>query len=137
MPEHANTPTANPPSTDRPARGEFLSEFSLRKVAAPSGCPFSILGLAIGKGSSPLEVLVAEATSEPNVPQVHAVWKARQGGRAAPLMLAVLDGDKATLCGPTGDEPATFAGIERGQAERLCCEALDQPDRHARRGTAH
>src|SRR5208282_6599535 len=40
--------------------------------------PFSIVGLAIGKGASPLEVLVAESASAPNIPQVRSVWKARQ-----------------------------------------------------------
>ncbi len=109
----------------------FLDGLQLRSIALPVGCPFTILGLAIGKGATPLEVLAAESSVEPNLPQVRAVWKARQGGRAAPLILVVLHDGKATLCGPSGDEPATYSGVERGQAERLCREALEKPDRHA------
>jgi hypothetical protein len=131
MPDTANKPAENPPSPGRPVSSEFLSEFSLRKVAPPSGCPFAILGLAIGKGASPLEVLAAASVTEPALPQVRSVWKARQGGRAAPLLLVVLNGEKAALCGPSGDEPPTYSGVEIGQAERICREALEQPDRHA------
>jgi integrase len=50
--------------------------------------------LAIGKGATPLEVLAAESSVEPNLPQVRSVWKARQGGRAAPLLLVVLHDGK-------------------------------------------
>src|SRR5437867_2108699 len=131
MPDTANKPAENPPLPGRPDRSKFLSEFSLRKVAPPSGCPFAILSLAIGKGASPLEVLAAESAAEPALPQVRSVWKARQGGRAAPLLLVVLNGHTAVLCGPSGDEPPTYSGVEVGQAERICREALEQPDRHA------
>jgi hypothetical protein len=115
--------------TESPNR--FLDGVQLRSVTLPVGCPFTILGLAIGKGAPALEVLAAESSVQPNLPQVRAVWKTRQGGRAAPLILVVLHDGKATLCGPSGDEPATYSGVERGQAERLCREALEKPDRHA------
>src|SRR5690348_15546940 len=105
----------------------FLAGLQLRSVALPSGCPFTIIGLAIGKGATPLEVLAIESSGDPNIPQVRAVWKTRQGGRAAPLILAVLHDGKATLCGPSGDEPATYSGLERGQTERICREALEKP----------
>ena len=109
---------------------KFLDGLQLRSIALPSGCPFTIIGLAIGKGATPLEVLGAESSVEPNLPQVRSVWKTRQGGRAAPLILAVLHDGKATLCGPSGDEPATYSGVEFGQAERVCREALEKTDRH-------
>src|SRR5687768_14251350 len=103
----------------------------LRPVASPLNCPFSIRGLALGLGTSPLEVLVADSTREPRVADVRGVWQGRQGGRAAPLLLLVFDREKATLCGPTGDEPPVATNLDPGQAERLCREALSQPDRHA------
>jgi len=130
MAEHTNKSAELFPPSGHPEHREFLGELPLRKIALPAGCPFTILGLAIGKGTTPLEVLAAESPVEPNLPQVRAVWKTRQGGRAAPLILAVLHDGKATLCGPSGDEPATYSGVERGQAERICREALEKPDRH-------
>src|SRR5205809_8034949 len=67
----------------------FLSSLDLRTVAPLKGCPFSLSGLALGKGASPLEVLVASSKSQPPLPDVRAAWRERQGGRAAPLLLAV------------------------------------------------
>jgi len=98
------------PSAGHPAQREFFDELSLRTIALPPGCPFTILGLAIGRRAAPLEVLAAETSVEPNLSQIRAVWKRRQGGRAAPLILAVLHNEKATLCGSSGDEPATYSG---------------------------
>jgi hypothetical protein len=42
-----------------------------------------------------------------------------------------LYGEQAALCGPAGDDPPVRLGVDRGQAERLCRAAVDQPDRHA------
>ncbi len=109
----------------------FLSGVSLRPIPGPRDCPFKILGLAIGKGASPLEVLIVESNSEPNLLQVRTLWESRQGGRAAPLILVVVHQDQAVLCGPSGDEPPTYSGVEIGQAECICREALDKLDRHA------
>jgi len=39
-------------------------------------------------------------------------------------------GDEVGLCGPSGEEPPVYRGVDRGQAERVCEVALDQPDRH-------
>lgn len=49
----------------------------------------------MGQGTSPLEVLVAENLAQPGAPDLRAVWQSRQAGRAAPLLLVVLPGDKA------------------------------------------
>jgi hypothetical protein len=117
------------PPPGGPAQREFMGGLSLRKTALPPACLFTLLGLAIGKGATPLEVRAAQSSGGPNRPQVRAVWKTRQGGRAAPLILAVLHDGKATLCGPSGDEPATYSGVERGQAERICRKALAVADR--------
>jgi hypothetical protein len=46
------------------------------------------------------------------------------------VLLVALQSDEAALCGPSGDDPPVRTGIDRGQAERLCRAALDQPDRH-------
>lgn len=109
----------------------FLQELPLRPVTPPDGCPYRILGLAVGSGASALEVLIATNASEPRLPDIRSTWHARQKGRAAPLLLVVRYGAKVTLCGPTGDDPPIYRHLDEGQAERLCRHALSQPDRHA------
>jgi len=110
---------------------DFLSGVALRRVRMPPGIPFRPIGLALGVGASALEVVVASHQGEPALPSIRSAWKARKGGRAAPLLLVVLYGDKAALCGPAGDDAPAYVGLDPGQVERICREALDQPDRHA------
>jgi hypothetical protein len=109
----------------------FLSGVQLRPVTLPSDSPFQPLGLALGGGTPALEVLVVTSASPPRVPQIRNSWRARHGGRPAPLLLVVLHGGRAALCGPAGDEPTVFEQVDLGQAERMAREALAQPDRHA------
>ncbi len=109
----------------------ILPDLGLRPVKLPENFPYPSLGLAIGNGPSALEVLVTTATTEPKLPTVRSAWKARNAGRAAPLMLVVLHNRKATVCGPAGDDPPAYPNVDIGQAERICREALEQPDRHA------
>jgi hypothetical protein len=109
----------------------FLDGVTLRKVAVPSGASFNSIGLALGQGMSPIEVLVASSQSQPNPAALRSAWKARNAGRAAPLLFVALHNDRASLCGPAGDDPPAYLNLERGQVERICREALDQPDRHA------
>ncbi|MDI7267295.1 MAG: hypothetical protein QME96_04810, partial [Myxococcota bacterium] len=109
----------------------FLDDAPLRPVSLPSGVPFAAVGLALGRGASPLEILVASGSAAPNAPTLRSAWKARNAGRAAPLLLVVLHGDRASLCGPAGDDPPAYLALDRGQVERICREALEQRDRHA------
>ena len=111
----------------------FLADFDLRDVTLPPGCPFRLGGLALGQGPSPLEVLAVAAGGVPSAPKVRSLWKERSRGRAAPMLLVVLFDDRAVFCGPAaaGGDPPVHAPVERAQAERLCVEALEQPDRHA------
>src|SRR5262249_35480363 len=55
----------------------------------------------------------------------------RNGKRAAPLLVLVLHAGRAAVCGPAGDDPPAYPNLEPGQVERVCREALGQPDRHA------
>ncbi len=109
----------------------FLDGISLRPVSLPTGAPFIALGLALGQGTSPLELLVTTSAVPPNATTLRSAWKARNAGRAAPLLLVVLHAERASLCGPAGDDPPAYLGLDRGQVERICREALEQPDRHA------
>jgi hypothetical protein len=109
----------------------FLEGIPLRQITLPSSAPLAALGLALGQGASPLEVLVVSNTATPNAAALRSAWKVRNAGRAAPLLLVVLHGERASLCGPAGDDPPAYLGLDRGQVERICREALEQPDRHA------
>lgn len=112
-------------------RQRFLHGIDLRPASLQDASGLQSVGLALGSGPSPLEVVVATADRPVGVPTVRAAWKSRHRGRAAPVMLAVLRDHTASLCGPTGDDPAVYLDVDAGQAERICREALQQPDRHA------
>ncbi|MDD3643485.1 MAG: hypothetical protein PHQ19_08500, partial [Candidatus Krumholzibacteria bacterium] len=112
-------------------RSRFLAGIALRPVRVAGSLPFEVVGLALGQGASPLEVLVAESAAPPPSTALRSAWKTRNAGRAAPLLLIVLHQDRASLCGPAGDDPPAYPGLDRGQVERVCREALEQPDRHA------
>jgi hypothetical protein len=109
---------------------EFLGGHPLRPVTFPAGT-LDAVGLALGLGPSALEVLIAACATDPNPAALRSAWRARNAGRAAPLLLVALHGQKASLCGPTGDDPPAYVALDRGQVERICQEALEQPDRHA------
>ena len=96
----------------------FLGNLDLRPVSLPAGTSFRLVGLAIGQGASPLEVLVVEDDDAPASKRLRTLWKERNKGRAAPLLVVLLFGDRAVLCGPSasGDDPPVHAPIERGQA---------------------
>ena len=84
----------------------------------------------IGSGSAGLEVVFARTAGSPKA-QLPDLWKARHGGRPAPVLVALQDaGERIWLCGPDrqGNNAPIHEGLETGQAKRLCEEALAQPD---------
>ena len=109
----------------------FLEGIELRPVKLDSHASLRPVGLALGQGGSPLEVLVASSPRAPNSTTLRSAWKSRNAGRAAPLLLVVLHGEGVSLCGPAGEDPPAYLGLDRGQVEWICREALDQADRHA------
>src|SRR5207237_9689639 len=96
----------------------FLVGIPLRPVTLPAASPFNAIGLAIGEGPSPLELLITTSASPPNATTLRSAWKARSAGRAAPLLLVALHADRASLCGPAGDDPPAYLGFDRGQIAR-------------------
>ena len=74
------------------AQVSFLDGVTLRHVSLPPAVPFSAVGLALGQGTPPLEVVVASNAAPPNATALRSAWKARNAGRAAPLLLVVLHG---------------------------------------------
>ena len=110
---------------------EFLSDLASRVWAPVTGHGFTPAGLFLGHGAHGLEVAVARSPHAPTRSAVLDCWKARKGGRAAPVLLVVLHPGGAALCGAAGETPPVHPEMDVGQVERLCRETLAQPDRHA------
>ena len=108
----------------------FLEELTPRPWKATSR-EIEPYGLFIGAGANALEIVVGSAIHQPARSTLLAAWKARRGGRASPVLLVVQHPNGWDLCGATGETPPIFARLDRDRVERLCAEALDQPDRHA------
>jgi len=108
----------------------FLEGFRPRRVQLEKW-PFQSPRLYLGQGSPALEVLVAQSGTTPRRDQLLKCWKQRHGGRAAPLLLAVLHDHGAWVCGPTGIDPPVYAKVDQGQLERICRTALKAPNHHA------
>jgi hypothetical protein len=111
--------------------GGFLAERMQRPLTLNQHGNLKPKALYIGNGQNAIEVAVVEAKGQPPHATLQSAWKDRRKGRASPVLIVALYGDYAALCGPVGDDPPVLPEIGRGQAERLCRAALDQPDRHA------
>ena len=110
----------------------FLDDLGdLRPLTVSDPRAFSVVGLALGKGTQALEVAVFTSRSRPSVADLRGVWRSRLGGRATPLLVVVLFDDRAALCGPSGEQPPALPDLNLGRVERLCKTALEEPDRHA------
>jgi len=109
----------------------FLSDLDLRPLNLPNDHDLEPMGLALGQGQGGLEVAVMRAPRRPTQTAMRTVWRARQGGRATPVLLVALYDEKAAICGERGDEPPVYLDLDRGMVERLCRTALAEPDRHA------
>jgi len=96
---------------------------------------FTAIGYYLGKGGTPLEVAVATAPSRPTESDVRNLWKRRKSNQPSPLLLVVLwpssGGERATVCGATGDEPAVYPDRDPDQIGRIAALALTEPDHHA------
>jgi hypothetical protein len=112
----------------------FLAGRKPRSVAITTP-GFESPQLHLGKGQAPqLEVLSVNAPVDRSPAQIRSLWKARHGGRPAPVLVAVVhDAARVSLCGPVGikDDPPVYLHLDRGQAERVCAQALDQPTKEA------
>ena len=110
---------------------EFFSDLLSRPWSPDTKYGLQPVGLFIGQGPNALEVAVAQASQVKDRSVLVEIWKARKGRRAAPLLLVVLHPDSASITGAAGEIPPVYKDMDVGQVERLCREALDQPDRHA------
>ena len=113
---------------------EFLSDISPRPWQLGSKHGVLPKALFIGHGANAIEIVVATATRLPNNSQLTEIWKERRSGRAAPVLFVVVNSEQAShasIVGATGEKPPVYTGIDKGQVERLCREALNLPDRHS------
>ena len=111
--------------------GGFLVGLAPRPWSPLAKHGFGAVGLFVGAGANAIEVAVARASAPPRRMTLLETWKDRRGGRAAPVLLVVLHPDGAALCGASGEEPPVHTGMDAASVERVCREALRQPDRHA------
>jgi|GEM_PF-3878738 len=109
----------------------FLEGVSSRPLNVADTKGAKPLALFLGNGPNALEVAVLESSVQPTVTNLRAIWKSRLAGRATPLLVVVLSGKSAALCGPNGDPPPAFAALEMERVERICRAALAEPDRNA------
>src|ERR1700682_1740436 len=114
-----------------PDHVDFLSSREQRPLSLSQAGGLKPRGLVLGKGSNGLEVALVQSDAPPNLGTLRTAWKGRLAGRVSPLLLVVLYDNKAALCGPTGEHPPAFSGLDRDTVERICSTALDEPDRHA------
>lgn len=106
-----------------------------RPLEAPKDSPLRPVGLWVGKGNSALEIAVFEASRQPTSGQLHHAWMHRHGGRAAPLLAIAWYPDespagRASVCGPTGENPPVLHNLEEEVVRRIGETALAEPDRH-------
>ena len=109
----------------------FLGDLQRRPLNIADARNAKPAGLFLGHGPNALEVVVLEAGAQPAVVTLRAIWKSRLAGRATPLLVVVLHGKSAALCGPNGDPPPAFPSLDTERVERICRAALAGPDRNA------
>ena len=89
---------------------------------------FGLVAYYLGKGTSPLEVAVAEAAQRPSQPDVRRLWKQRQADRTCPVLLVVLQREKskttATVCGPEGDPALVLRDLDPQLVESIAKATL-------------
>ena len=110
---------------------DFLADFPYRPVDLGRGSLEQPAHLFLGQGPTALEVVVARSQGKPGSAHLRDVWRRRQQGRGIPLMLAVLCGERAAVCGPSGEDPPVYPNVELSVAERICATALRRPNQHA------
>src|SRR5262245_27711269 len=109
----------------------FLATSENRSLSGRFPTGFQPLGLYLGHGGQALEVAVFESDRTPSKTTLKDALKTRRAGRASPILVVVLHGDRmASICGLDEEEPTFLLSLDRDQVERLCRRSLDAPNRH-------
>ena len=115
----------------------FLASEKPRLVERNQTDPFARGRLFLGQGDAGLEIVVVEVPSPPRREDLVKSWRGHQGNRPAPVLLVLLCGERAWVCGPTGwratadrCEPPVYEATDLHQLERICRTALAAPNAH-------
>jgi len=115
------------------AMQKLLEGVELRDVPTQGLGPRAV-GLALGEGASPLEILVFESEARPSSVILRDTWKRRWAGRAAPVVIAAQWKGGTAICGPSeSGTPPIIPDVPTAVADALLRAALAQPDRHSAR----
>ncbi len=88
--------------------------------------------LYLGRGPLALEVVVVALDGRPRIADLRAMFRARSGRRAAPvLIVAPWGAERAAVCGPTEHNPVEHRSLPIEQVEAVCEKALKEEGRHA------
>ena len=109
----------------------FLADSLARPWTPPVAFGWDHGALHVGHGDHAIEVVAARSAAVPTAGNLLQGWKVRRAGRAAPVLVVVRHPEGAALCGAAGTEPPVYLAVDAGQAERICQEVLNAPDRHA------
>lgn len=87
--------------------------------------------LFLGRGPLALEVVVAAWGGCPRITDLRALFRARAGRRAAPVLIVAPWGEgRAAVCGPTEHNPVEHRDLPVDQVEAVCAKALEAGGRH-------
>ena len=116
----------------------LLQDRKPRPWPLPQGAKASFKpeGYYLGSGTkTPLEVAIARSGARPTESDVRSLWKKRRGATPSPFLLIVVwpsaTGERASVCGTTGDDPAVYSDRDLGQLRAWPTLALTEPDHHA------
>ena len=88
--------------------------------------------LYLGRGPLALEVVVVAWGGRPRIADLRAMFRARSGRRAAPvLVVAPWGAGRVAVCGPTEHNPVEYSDLPVEQVEAVCGKALEADGRHA------
>ena len=110
---------------------DFLTSFAPRSIELNLPNGFSQAQLYLSEQSrSSLEVVVITSVHKPTRTDLTNIWKGRHENHHNHLVLIVLHNDnRASICGPFGENPKIFQDIDVGLTKRLAEAALQQKDR--------
>ncbi|MYE60905.1 MAG: hypothetical protein F4235_02350 [Candidatus Dadabacteria bacterium] len=87
--------------------------------------------LHLGRGPLALEVVIVAWDGRPRIADLRAMFRARSGRRAAPVLIVVPWGNGcAAVCGPTEHNPVEYRNLSADQVEAVCGKALEADGRH-------
>ena len=87
--------------------------------------------LFLGRGPLALEVVVVALGGCPRIADLRALFKARSGRRAAPILIVAPWGSaRAGVCGPTEHNVIEHRDLPADLVEAVCCKALEADGRH-------